>query len=188
MFTGIVSEVGKVSRIVKRGSLTTITVAAKNIVADTKVSDSIAVNGVCLTVVKKDNLSLVFEAVLPTIEKTNLKRLSQGDYVNLEPALNVGDKLGGHFVLGHVDIEAKLRRVINKQQFWQLEVELFSSLRKFIKENGSIAVEGISLTVKKIFPRYFTLDIIPFTYENTTLKYKKSGDYLNIEFDYLLKR
>ena len=103
-------------------------------------------------------------------------------------ALEAGDKMGGHFVLGHVECEGKLKRAIKKAQFWQMEIEVLSKDIKFLVENGSVALDGISLTIKRVLGRSFTVDIIPFTYEHTTLKSKSAGSWLNIEFDYLLKQ
>jgi riboflavin synthase len=187
MFTGIIKEIGKVSSIVKKGTITELGVISEIIYPDSKVSDSISLNGVCLTLIYKQKKSLFFEVVKSTLENTNLKRLKVGDFVNLEPSLKFQDKVGGHFVLGHVDGEARLRRVVSLKSYWQFEIELPSAFKRFILEKGSIAIEGISLTIKKVFNRYFTVDIIPFTYQHTNLKYKRAGDWLNIEYDYLLK-
>ncbi|UCG34807.1 MAG: riboflavin synthase [Candidatus Omnitrophota bacterium] len=188
MFTGIVKEVATITKITKTASVTKLGVSAPLVFSETKVSDSVSVNGTCLTLTAKEKGVLFFDVVSATLSKTNLKRAKKGDFLNLEPALKVGERLGGHFVLGHIDGEVKLRRIIRKGDYWQLEVEYLSSFKKFLVENGSLALEGISLTIKKVFPRFFTSDIIPFTYQNTNLKYKKSGDWLNIEFDYLLKK
>jgi len=188
MFTGIVKEVGKIAKIAKASSVTKLGISAPLVSSGAEVSDSISVNGVCLTLTAKEKDMIFFDAINTTLAKTNLKRAKKGDFLNLEPALKAGEKLGGHFVLGHVDGEAKLRRVIKKGDYWQLEIEYLSSFKKFLVENGSVALEGISLTVKNVFVRFFILDIIPFTYQNTNLKYKKPGDWLNIEFDYLLKK
>jgi len=188
MFTGIIQEIGQLQRTVKGDSLTKLGVKSAKICVSAQVSDSIAVNGVCLTLVEKDKSLLFFQAVSATLKSSNLKRLRRGDLLNLEPALRAGEKCGGHFVLGHVDGEVRLRRKIKAGGYWRLEVELPPAQRKFLVENGSVALEGISLTVKKIFPRFFTVDVIPFTYEHTNLKYKRSGDWLNIEFDQLLKQ
>jgi len=188
MFTGIIKEVARVERIAKAGFLIKLAVKSIAVFKDANLSDSISVNGVCLTLTHKKEDLLFFDAINSTLKNTNLKRLKKGDFLNLEPALNIGDKLGGHFVLGHVDAEVKLCKKVAKGNYWQLEMELPSQFRKFILENGSITIEGVSLTVKKILPRSFTVDIIPFTYNNTNLKYKKIGDWLNIEFDYLLKQ
>ena len=188
MFTGIVKEIGKVSQLSKVNALIKLAVKSCVISKDANPSDSIAINGVCLTLVEKKKDLLFFEAISSTLKNTNIKRLKKGDYVNLEPALSLGEKVGGHFVLGHVDAELKLRRAIKRPDFWELKIELPAGFRKFIVPNGSIAIEGVSLTIKKVLPKIFTVNIIPFTYGNTTLKYKKGGSFLNIEFDYLLKQ
>jgi riboflavin synthase len=187
MFTGIIKEIGRVEKIIKQGSLTKLGIGSKELWNDADISDSIAVNGVCLTVVKKEKNLIFFDAVDSTIGVSNLKRLKKNDCVNLEPALKMGDKLGGHFVLGHVDGEVKLRRIIKLKDYHQIEIDLLSANKKFILENGSVALEGISLTVKKVLPRIFTVNVIPFTFAHTNLKYKRLGDWVNIEFDHLLK-
>ncbi len=188
MFTGIVREIGKVKKITKGSSSINLGVESSVVLGAANLSDSISVNGVCLTLSSKDKNSFFFDAISSTLKNTNLKRLKKGDYVNLEPALSLGEKVGGHFVLGHIDTELKLRRLIKKSGHWQLEIDLPSMFRKNVLANGSIAIEGISLTIKKLLPRTFTVDIVPFTYENTTIRYKRIGDFLNIEFDYLLKQ
>lgn len=187
MFTGIIKELGRVEKVVKSGGITTLVIKADDTARGAQVSDSMAVNGVCLTLAKKQNALLFFDAIESTVKKTNLKKLKISQYVNLEPALRLGDKLGGHFVLGHVDAEAKLIRKVKLSGSWRLDIELLSMHKKFILENGAVTLEGISLTVKKVFPRYFSAEIIPFTYEHTNLKYIKTGETLNIEFDQLLK-
>lgn len=188
MFTGIVREIGKVKKIAKSGSSIKLGIESIVILREANISDSISVNGVCLTLSSKDKSTLSFDAISSTLKNTNLKRLKKGDYVNLEPALSLGEKVGGHFVLGHIDSELKLRRLIKKSGHWQLEIDLPSMFRKNILINGSIAIEGISLTIKKVLPRTFAVDLVPFTYENTTIRYKRIGNFLNIEFDYLLKK
>ena len=188
MFTGIIQEIGCVEKIARGNSLITFGIKSFLVSKEAKISDSIAVNGVCLTLVNKDKDVLFFETVPSTLENTNLKRLKKGDCVNIESALAIGDKLGGHFVLGHVDIELKLRRIIKKTSHWYLEIDLPPQFKKFVIANGSVTVEGISLTIKKVLPRSFTLDIVPFTYNNTVLKNRRIGAWLNLEFDYLLKQ
>lgn len=190
MFTGIVREIGKVKKIAKSGSSIKLEIESSVVLREANLSDSISVNGVCLTLSSKskNKNTLSFDAISSTLKNTNLKRLKKGDYVNLEPALSLGEKVGGHFVLGHIDTELKLRRLIKKSGHWQLEIDLPTLFRKNVLANGSIAIEGISLTIKKILPRTFTVDIIPFTFEFTTIRYKRIGDFLNIEFDYLLKK
>ena len=187
MFTGIIAEIGQIAQLAKERSLVKLGIKSQVVAKDAVKSDSISINGVCLTLVTKKNELLLFEAIAPTLKNTNLNRLKKGDFVNLEPALKLGQKVGGHFVLGHADAELRLRRIIKRGSYWELEIELPSRFRRFIVENGSITIEGISLTIKKILSRVLTVDIVPFTYGNTNLKYKKSGSWLNIEFDYLLK-
>jgi len=188
MFTGIVREIGKVKKITKGSSSIKLGIESNLVLGEANLSDSISVNGVCLTLSSKDKNTFSFDAISSTLKNTNLKRLKKGDYVNLEPALSLGEKVGGHFVLGHIDTELKLRRLIKKSNHWQLEIDLPSMLRKNVLVNGSIAIEGISLTIKKVLPRTFTVDLVPFTFEFTTIRYKRMGDFLNIEFDYLLKQ
>ncbi len=188
MFTGIVKEIGTLKKAARNSSSVKLEISSAVVSQDAQPSDSISVNGVCLTVTSKSKNLLLFDAISSTLKNTNLKRLKPGDFVNLEPALSLGEKVGGHFVLGHIDTELKLRRVIKKTGHWQLEIDLPPAFRRNVLENGSVAIEGISLTVKKVLPRIFSVDIIPFTYSNTTLKYKRTGDFLNIEFDYLLKQ
>lgn len=187
MFTGIVKEVGRVKKIIKASSLIKLGIETDRIYEELEQGDSVSIGGVCLTLVNKEKKIIFFDVLESSLKISNLKRLKIGDYVNLEPALKVGGKLGGHFVLGHVDGEIKIRRWVKIKDYQRLEINLDSKQRKFLLENGSVSLEGISLTIKKIFPKYFTLDVIPFTYENTNLKYKRNGDWLNIEFDQLVK-
>ncbi|MCK4519588.1 MAG: riboflavin synthase [Candidatus Omnitrophica bacterium] len=188
MFTGIVKEIGRVKKAAGSGSSIKLGIESAIVSPEAAVSDSISVNGACLTLTSKNKNLLLFDAISSTLKNTNLKRLKDGDFVNLEPALSLGEKVGGHFVLGHIDAELKVRRLIKKAGHWELEIDLPSAFRKNVVVNGSVAIEGISLTIKKVLPRTFSVDIIPFTHSSTTLKYKKIGDFLNIEFDYLLKK
>jgi riboflavin synthase len=187
MFTGIIQEVGQIERVDKKGASLSLGVRSAFIYEDCQPSDSVSINGACLTLVKKDKGVLFFEAVQSTLKNTNIKRLKKNEKVNLEPALKVGEKLGGHFVLGHVDAEARLLHLDDRRGYWKLEVELLSLFRKSIIENGSVSIDGVSLTVKNIFSKSFTADIIPFTYSHTAMQYKNPGCWLNLEFDYLLK-
>ncbi|MFH1772703.1 MAG: riboflavin synthase [Candidatus Omnitrophota bacterium] len=187
MFTGIIQEIGCVKYISRKGSLTRFDIESGIFSKDCSVSDSVSVNGVCLTIVENKSKVVFFDAVKPTLDTTNLKRLTIGCFVNLEVSLKVGDKLGGHFVLGHVDCELRLKRKNKQNNYFSLEIDLPAPYRKYIIEKGSVAIDGISLTVKKIYPKSFSLDVTPYTYGHTNLKYKRTGDYLNAEFDYLLK-
>ncbi len=187
MFTGLVQEVGRIEKIEKKSSLWRLKVYSTQIYKDSYVSQSVCVNGVCLTIVKEENNILSFEAIKPTLENTNLKRLKVGSAVNLELPLKACDRLGGHFVLGHIDSEAQIKNVIKKSDFYIFEINLLPKFKRFLVEKGCIAIEGISLTVQRVLNRSFTVNIIPFTFRNTNLKAKKIGDWVNLEFDYLLK-
>jgi riboflavin synthase len=187
VFTGIVQEIGKIRQIKRLSSLATLVIESLDLFERIEISDSVSVNGVCLTLVKKERGLLFFEVVSPTLKSTNLKRAKIGEAVNLEAALKVGDTLGGHFVLGHIDKELKLKRVTKRGKYFQFEIDLPKECKKYIVDKGSIAIDGISLTIKSMQASSLTLDIIPFTWAHTTLKNKRSGQWLNIEFDYLLK-
>jgi len=187
MFTGIIKEVGKVKKIEKKTNLWRMGIFSSVIFSQSNISDSISVNGVCLTLVEKKNNLLFFEVIKTTLENTNLKRLRINSLVNLEPSLKAQDRLGGHFVLGHIDCEGRVKNIIKRKDFCIFEIEYPKVFKKYIIEKGSIAVEGISLTIQKNFFSSFTVDIIPFTFQHTNLREKKIGDWLNIEFDYLLK-
>ena len=188
MFTGLVKEIGKVASISKRSTLTKLGIRSKELSSSANLGDSIAINGVCLTVTAKDKDIISFEAVKPTLTKSTLKRLKVNDPVNLESALRADEKLGGHFVLGHIDGEVTLRRVVKQKDFYHLEISIKPEAKKYLVDNGSVALDGVSLTVKDVKSSYFTVDIIPFTYEHTAFKYKRAGSWLNIEYDYLLRR
>ena len=188
MFTGIIQEIGKIRQIKRASSLSTLAIESLDLFGKVSISDSVSVNGVCLTLIKKERGLLFFEAVLPTLRNTNLKRLKISNSVNLETALKMGNALGGHFVLGHIDKELKLKLVIKRGKYFQFEIDLPKEYKKYIVDKGSVAVDGISLTVKSIQANSFALDIISFTYNHTTLKEKRPGQWLNVEFDYLLKK
>ncbi|MCF7873731.1 MAG: riboflavin synthase [Candidatus Omnitrophica bacterium] len=188
MFTGIIKEVGSVLKLTKRGKISKLEIASDLVYKQTEVSDSVAINGACLTVVEKDKSKLIFDLAASTLADTNIKFFKNKEPVNLEPALEVGDKLGGHFVLGHIDSVLKIKRVTDRSGYWEFEIYLPNKNKNKIVEKGSIALDGVSLTVKKVLPTSFTLDIIPFTYNNTNLKFRKAGHWLNVEFDYLLKK
>jgi len=187
MFSGIIQEIGIVSRIIKSSNLTRLAVTAPDIYKDASVSDSININGVCLTVTAKEENTFYFDVLQSTLARSTLAQLKKDDRVNCESALKIGDKLGGHFVLGHVDDKLHLRRIIKKGSCWQLELVLPSRYRTYVIANGSIAIDGISLTIKSVYSGVFTVDVIPFTFKHTALQYRKPGDWVNAEFDYLLK-
>ncbi|MCD6228813.1 MAG: riboflavin synthase, partial [Candidatus Omnitrophica bacterium] len=164
MFTGIIKEVGKVKKIEKKVSMWKLSILSQVVFSESNISDSISVNGACLTLVEKKNDLLFFEVIKTTLESTNLKRLKVNYSVNLEPSLKAQDKLGGHFVLGHVDCESKIKGVKRNKDFYTFEIELPKRFKHLVTEKGSIAVEGVSLTIQKIKPTSFSIDVIPYTF------------------------
>ncbi|RLJ70074.1 riboflavin synthase alpha chain [Hydrogenivirga caldilitoris] len=185
MFTGLVEELGEVFSISKgqRGGALEV----KSSFTDVRLGDSVAVNGACLTVVKLGKGTLTFELSPETLDRTNLKFLKKGDLVNLERALRADSRLGGHFVLGHVDFTARVLSFKNLGRHRELLVEVPPQQRKFFVEKGSVAIDGISLTVNYVGDSSISINVIPHTYENTNLKTRKPGDIVNVEVDILGK-
>lgn len=179
---------GRLQGISKRGNLTLLTVKASKVIEETEIGDSIAVNGVCLTVVKRDKESLSFEVMADTNRITNLGTLRVSDKVNLERSLKIGDRLSGHFVLGHVDCIGIIRKKNYSNTDLCFEITIPTGFIKYCIPKGSIAVDGISLTLVNIKSNNFTVYIIPHTFKNTTLGFKGPSDKVNIEFDILAKK
>lgn len=182
MFTGIITDVGVVRKIFSSSRSYVIEIMCSNAEKNISIGDSVAVNGVCLSVVKK-NGTLVFDIVNNTFEKTALKRLKNGSIVNLENALKFGDTLDGHMVSGHVDGERKILRNTKISKGHVLDIVYSADDRKFIIPRGSVAIDGISLTIGEVEREYFRIFIIPHTLDNTTLNKKKSGEFVNVEYD-----
>ena len=185
MFTGLIEKIGKVLdiKLSSKGALLTV----ESEFEDVKIGDSIAVNGACLTVVKVGNKAISFDVSPETLKRTNLGLLKRGDCVNLERALKVGDRLGGHIVQGHVDFTAPIRRFTFLGEHYELVVDIPEDSKDFIVEKGSIALDGISLTVNYVKGSSVYINIVPHTYNNTNLKFKKAGDLLNVELDIIGK-
>ncbi len=188
MFTGLIKETGRVKSVRKGSGLMRLGVLSSCVYKEAEKGESICVNGVCLTVTDKKSGVLYFDVVKTTLDNTTMKRLSLSSWVNLEPALKVGDKLGGHFVLGHVDCESRIKSIIRERNYFVLRIGYEKKFSSYIVEKGSIAVDGISLTVQKKESSFFSVSIIPYTFEHTNLKHKRTGDWVNLEFDYLLKK
>ena len=187
MFTGLVEEVGKVSRIEKRSDGILIQIKAEKIIDDLKIGDSVALNGVCLTVVDIENIKVSFDVSQETAIRSNLPELKIGDPVNLERALKPSDRLGGHIVQGHVDTVGFIKRIIPRGQHTEFIFQFPEKFMDLVVEKGSIAIDGISLTVNYIMDNQISINIIPHTIQNTNLKERKTGDKVNIEFDILGK-
>ncbi len=188
MFTGIVEELGQVSNICRRGRVYLLSVKAEKVLEDTKIGDSIAVNGTCLTVVRKQGSILDFELMEQTFKSTNLGGLNIGKKVNLERSLKMGDRISGHFVTGHVDCLGVIRDKGYSGGDLYFEITVPVNFMKYILPKGSIAVDGISLTVAEKRAASFKVCIIPHTAKNTTLNDLGPSGKLNIEFDILAKR
>jgi riboflavin synthase len=186
MFTGLIETVGRIERAVGRQGNRVFTIQA-GFAAELKLGESVAVNGCCLTVTKAEKQSFDVEAVAATLEATTLGRLKTGDAVNLERALRAGDRLGGHFVQGHVDEVGKVRRIEQHSGYWALAVETDRRNSRLLVEKGSVCVDGVSLTVASVRPGEFAVNIIPHTWENSNLKLRRSGEPVNIEYDLVVK-
>jgi riboflavin synthase len=188
MFSGIVEELGQVKNISRRGNVTLIEVAGSEVSKDAKIGDSVAINGACLTVVKNERQVLSLEAMPQTLKTTNLGVLRVAEKVNLERSLKVGDRISGHFVTGHVDCIGIIRskRVIRGNL--SLDIAVPAEFMKYCFPKGSIAVDGISLTLADKRSNAISVNIIPHTLKSTTLKYKGPSDKVNIEFDILAKQ
>lgn len=187
MFTGLIEEVGKVENIQRTSNFGRIVIRAKTILDDIKIGDSIAVNGTCLTAVEFTSTTFTAEAMRETLEKTNLGNLKIGSVVNLERALLPTTRLGGHFVSGHVDGQGILSTSYSDGPAKILEFNAPPSLLKQMVPKGSIAIDGISLTLIDVTPSGFSVGIIPHTQDATTLTHLTIGNKVNLETDVLAK-
>jgi riboflavin synthase len=187
MFTGIIEGLGNVKRLTAKGADAVIEIEAAIDLKDVSIGDSIAVNGACLTAIAKKEKLFSADVSAETIAKTTLGRLHAGDKINLEKSIRVGGFIGGHFVLGHVDAVGRILSKTQKSGSVILAVEINDQLSRQIVEKGSVAIDGISLTVNKLEKGRFYVNIIPHTAANTTLLTKKEGDLINIETDVLGK-
>ncbi|GAB4458104.1 MAG: riboflavin synthase [Armatimonadaceae bacterium] len=187
MFTGIVEAVGRITGIEHQGEAIRLTVSVGKISEDVHLGDSISVNGVCLTVTEIRPPHISFDAVYETMRRTTLGELRHGDNVNLERSVPVNGRLGGHIVQGHVDGTGRIASIRPMGNSWFVYVDAAPELMRYIVTKGSVAVDGISLTVAESEDRTFALSIIPHTWENTTLREKRAGDTINIECDILGK-
>lgn len=182
MFTGIVSEVGEITKIESLKGGVQLSIRC-SFAADTHVDESIAVNGVCLTVVSFDQETFTVQCVEETLRKTSFKTLKEGSAVNLERSLTIDKAIEGHIVQGHVDTVGTLTEVRHKDADILITVEYPEEFEDYIVGRGSISIDGISLTVARNEANRFTVAIIPYTWDHTNLRDKKEGDPVNLEFD-----
>lgn len=183
MFTGLIETTGRVDVLNLRGEAGVLTVESKLPEAEVAIGDSIAVNGACLTVIEKGNRTLTFDVSPETLSCTTVGKLRSGNRVNLERALKLGDRLGGHIVSGHIDCCGRLSRNELRSGNHLLQFSLPSEYTRYLIEKGSVAIDGISLTVNTVSQDGFSVNIIPHTFVSTTLEQLRTGDAVNIETD-----
>lgn len=187
MFTGLVEEIGTIDSISKSEKSAKITIKAEKVLEDVKLGDSICTNGVCLTVVSFDSHKFTVDVMAESMRRSNLKNLSKGDEVNLERALRLGDRLGGHIVSGHIDGTGKIEDYTREDNAVWITVSAPPELLRYIIQKGSIAIDGVSLTVAYSDDEVFKVSIIPHTKDATTLLRKKPGQEVNLECDMIGK-
>ena len=187
MFTGIIEELGSVRSIEERGENARIVIAARIVTEGTNHGDSISVNGVCLTALDIQPDSFAADVSRETLSRSTLARLNPGAPVNLERAVTPATRLGGHIVQGHVDARGQFAGVENHGESWTLRINYPPEIARYLVFKGSVAVEGISLTIAALTDEYFEIAIIPKTWEVTNLSHLKPGDDVNIEVDVMGK-
>ena len=187
MFTGIIEDKGKVLRVEYRGQEKKLTIELPTYLTEVQLGDSININGVCLTVVQKKEQGIELDMSQETLQKTILSELREGDQVNLERALTLTGRLGGHIVTGHIDGIGEIIGKKKERDFLRLRIRIPESISRYVVQKGSIAIDGISLTVNECQGAEIQLTLIPYTIEKTTLLDKKVGDQVNVETDILGK-
>jgi len=187
MFTGLVEEIGCVKSIEELGDGRAFVVEATTIMHDIKIDDSVAVNGVCLTVTDRDDKTFRVTAVAETLHKTTLRDKTPGRRVNLERAVRMQDRLGGHLVQGHVDATGVIANVVVNQQGTEVWVAFPTTFRKWLIPVGSVCLDGVAVTVAELEHNLFKVALIPHTLNNTTLGALVNGQEVNLEFDIIAK-
>jgi riboflavin synthase len=187
MFTGIIEELGRVRRIEKNGENARIVIEAHTVIEDTKHGDSISVNGVCLTALDIKTDSFAADVSRETLDRTTLGRLETGAPVNLERAVTPATRLGGHIVQGHVDARGRFMSAIDHSGSWTVRITYPAEMARYLVFKGSIAVEGISLTIANLAADYFEVAIIPKTWDVTNFSKLRPGDEVNLEVDVIAK-
>ncbi len=187
MFTGIIEEKGNIRSIRHGGKSSELTIGAGRILEDIRIGDSISTNGICLTVTGYGSDHFIVDVMPETIRQTSLGTLKAGSEVNLERALRLSDRLGGHLVSGHIDGTGRIMRVWQEENATWITVSADPTVLKYIIGRGSVALDGVSLTVTGVDARSFSVSVIPHTRHMTTLTDKKTGDPVNIECDMIAK-
>ncbi len=186
MFTGLIKDIGTIKKVIPNATGKEFIIETK-LISEIKPDDSVATNGVCLTATKIEGSQFHMQAVHVTLEKTSIGHLKPGSKVNLELALRPIDRLGGHFVQGHVNGTGKMKSVKKLGNNYEVEITPPKALFKYFINEGSVALDGISLTIAKVLDTSFVVSIIPHTWDHTILHTKKVGDTLNIEVDMMAK-
>ncbi len=187
MFTGIIEEIGTIRSIEYGSKSAVLHIQCKTVLQDTKVGDSIAVNGVCLTVTTMDGDGYTADVMAETLDRSSLGDLKRGSHVNLERAMPADGRFGGHIVAGHIDGTGRVQSIRRDDNAVWFRISADPDILKYIVEKGSIAIDGISLTVAKVTSQDFSVSIIPHTYDNTVLAYRQAGDIVNLETDIIGK-
>ncbi|MFA6467525.1 MAG: riboflavin synthase [Bacteroidota bacterium] len=187
MFTGIIEETGTVATLKKLGDGLQIEIAATKVTKGLKIDNSVCVNGVCLTVVRRSKDRFMIQAVKETLSKTNIGTLKSGSVVNLERSVKLQDRLGGHIVQGHVDTTGTITKIVDLQSSWMFTISFPKKFRKYLISVGSVAVDGTSLTVARLRESDFDVAIIPYTHEHTVFGNYRRGSSVNLEFDIIGK-
>lgn len=187
MFTGIIQEVGRVEAIERGAQSARFTIRAENMLDGIKIGDSITINGACLTVVEQKPGMVAFDAVYETLQKTALGSLAIGDEVNMEPSLSVSGRFDGHIVQGHVDGVGTIASIREVDNSYYIYITASAQILRYIVRKGSVAIDGISLTVVDADDKTFSVAIIPHTWDNTNLHTRRAGDQINLETDIIGK-
>jgi riboflavin synthase len=187
MFTGIIKEIGLIKKVVKINTGLEIEISCRNIISDIRLGDSISVNGCCLTVKEFDRAGFKADISFSTLKSTAFASVRAGDRVNMEDALSLKDRLGGHIVTGHIDDVGKITDIKKIGDFYKLTVRIPQNLLEFTAPKGSLSVDGISLTISDVFKNNLDFTVIPFTFENTNLKFKNKGEKVNLEVDLMAR-
>ena len=187
MFTGLVEEVGKVVALKQHPEHIQLMIQAPQLALHVKLGDSLAVNGCCLTVSQQTSQEMTFDLLAETLVRTNFSNIKPGDFINLETAVKPSTLLGGHFVSGHIDTTAAILTLEQLPTEWKLEIAIPTAYERYAANQGSMAVDGISLTIAESLPQKVRFSVIPHTWHYTALSQKKVGDLVNLEFDLLAK-
>ncbi len=193
MFNGIVETTGKIIECITHNNSQTISIDFNNKYLskmkynEIKIGDSVSINGACLTINKINNNQYWFDISPETLNLTTFRSLKRDDYVNIEFPLTINKLISGHLISGHIDSVGKIKKIDNMDNSWNFLIEVDKSIIKYLTKKGSVAIDGVSLTINEIKKNILSLMIIPHTYENTIIKYYKIGRLVNIETDLIIK-